>query len=630
MNKIYLILTTFFFIASVSAQDYRSLDGRNNNNIYPQWGSSGTELLTLTSNGFRDSIKAVTTNDRPNPRLISNFLCSENIKDTIDSFKLTRFFWTFMQFVEHDIQKTSFNYIEPYSVTIPSGDTVLSPGSSMLFYRTEHAPGSGTDKNNPRKYINKNTSYIDASNIYGTDSTESASLRAFVDGKLKISENNLLPWNTFSGELNDQVNGALKINKSDLTDNGKYFYAADDDINNNPQIIALQTIFIREHNRLCNNLKDSLPGLSDEEIFQRARKKIIAYIQSIVYNEWLPIQGIKLPEYQAYNPEINSGISNLFSAILSNYEYTLQNEDVLRLDEFGTELLQGNLVFRDCFYNPLIIYLTGGIEPFINGMFLTNQNNSDINFSFTPRNFICIDPEIKHIDGASYNIFMSRERGLPDYNRIRQDFGLESIGSFNNISEDKNINNNLKFLYGIIDNIDAWIGLMSERRYENSIYGETMYTILKDQYLRLRDGDRYYFENTGQFSESELNEIRNTKLSDLVRRNTTISNVPSNIFTTKIEAIEYGPEIPENNLSVYFFPNPVTDKMFIKLWLEENSDINFKVFNSNGIQLRNYFVNMNKGINYYEEIDLTGFPFGEYFLLIETPDDHGVIKLIKK
>ncbi|MEZ4908157.1 MAG: peroxidase family protein [Saprospiraceae bacterium] len=120
MNKIYLIIQFVSLAIVLNGQEYRSIDGHYNNLEHPEWGGAGTLMLTMTSNGFRDSIKSITTNDRPNPRLISNYLCAEDKIDSLDSFKLSGFFWTFMQFIEHDIQKTSFNYSEPYSISIPA------------------------------------------------------------------------------------------------------------------------------------------------------------------------------------------------------------------------------------------------------------------------------------------------------------------------------------------------------------------------------------------------------------------------------------------------------------------------------------------------------------------------------
>ena len=50
----------------------------------------------------------------------------------------------------------------------------------------------------------------------------------------------------------------------------------------------MQTLFVREHNRLAGQIAAANPGLGDEAIYQRARAMVIAEIQVITYKEWLP------------------------------------------------------------------------------------------------------------------------------------------------------------------------------------------------------------------------------------------------------------------------------------------------------------------------------------------------------
>ena len=50
-----------------------------------------------------------------------------------------------------------------------------------------------------------------------------------------------------------------------------------------------------------------------------------------------------------------------------------------------------------------------------------------------------------------------------------------------------------------------------------------MTTILKDQFERLRDGDRFWYQN--QYSGAQLDELNNLSLADVIRRNSDISNI---------------------------------------------------------------------------------------------------------
>ena len=59
--------------------------------------------------------------------------------------------------------------------------------------------------------------------------------------------------------------------------------------------------------------------------------------------------------------------------------------------------------------------------------------------------------------------------------------------------------------------------------------GRLFYKIIRNQFIYLRDGDRFWYERV--LDPHELHEVRRTRLSDIIRRNTGIRNeIPSNVF----------------------------------------------------------------------------------------------------
>ena len=67
------------------------------------------------------------------------------------------------------------------------------------------------------------------------------------------------------------------------------YFLGDSRVNEQPDLALTHTIWMREHNRLVRELSLLNPGWNDETLFQEARRIVIAEIQHITYNEWLPI-----------------------------------------------------------------------------------------------------------------------------------------------------------------------------------------------------------------------------------------------------------------------------------------------------------------------------------------------------
>jgi len=86
----------------------------------------------------------------------------------------------------------------------------------------------------------------------------------------------------------------------------------------------------------------------------------------------------------------------------------------------------------------------------------------------------------------------------------------------------------LKELYGSVDNIDLWVGGLAEKHAPGSSVGPTFQRIMADQFTRLRDGDSHWYQSI--FSGRKLGEIDGTHLSDVIRRNTALTNVQPNVF----------------------------------------------------------------------------------------------------
>lgn len=528
-------LILLLFVHASYAQDtdrYRTIDGSQNNPNHPDWGAAETQLLRATPVGYADGISAIGGIDRPNPRIISNALFDQ--PDLLnDPLLLSDFCWAFGQFIDHDFGFT-LDGSELAFIEVPKGDPDFDPaaqGQAVIpLIRSAFDPNTGRDTDNPRQHINVITAYIDGSGVYGSDEERAHWLRTFRDGKLKVSSGNLMPFNTIDGEFDsDLSHDAPEMDNATRLTN-YLFVAGDARANENPLLIALHTLFVREHNRQCDRLMKEHPDWDDEELYQHARKIVGGLIQSIVYDEWLPAIGIDLPAYSGYAPSINPQLTNTFTAAAFRLGHTLLSGAILRMDEEGNTIEAGDIGLRDAFFNVHAIIDVDGIDPYLNGMAEQTQQQFDAHLVDDVRNFLFGPPGVGGLDLASINIQRGRERGLPGYNEVRKAFGLEPYQNFRQINPDRTVSDRLLTLYKRVDNVDPWVGMLSEKAVENSLFGPTLQAILIDQFIRLRDGDRFYYLNDPVLSDTEKNWITRATFRDVIMYNTGIRLMQDNVF----------------------------------------------------------------------------------------------------
>ncbi len=83
-------------------------------------------------------------------------------------------------------------------------------------------------------------------------------------------------------------------------------------------------------------------------------------------------------------------------------------------------------------------------------------------------------------------------------------------------------------LYGDVSSLDLWVAGLAEDHLPGSSVGPTFSRIIARQFERFRDGDRYWYERI--FTGRQLAALQATRLSDVIRRNTTITKLQDNVF----------------------------------------------------------------------------------------------------
>lgn len=372
---------------------------------------------------------------------------------------------------------------------------------------------------NPRQHRNEITGYLDGSVIYGTDSTRAAALRLFQGGKLKTSEGNLPPLNTA---------GLPNANDAHRFPDDQLFLCGDVRANENVELTAIHALFVREHNQIAAAIGAANHHLNDEQIFQRARRIIIGELQVITYNEFLPalLGPNALRPYTGYDRNVNSGIATEFSAAAFRIGHTLINDDVEFLDNDGNPVRE-EMELADAFFNPEPMHEVGP-DPVLKYLATDNAREVDTMLVGDLRNFLFGPPGAGGFDLASRNMQRGRDHGLADYNSTRAAYGLPRVTSFSQITSNPDLQARLASLYGDVDSIDLWVGGLAEDHVAGSSIGPTFRRIIADQFERIRDGDRFWYSRI--FSGAQLQALQQTRLSEVIRRNTTITKIQDNAF----------------------------------------------------------------------------------------------------
>jgi len=379
--------------------------------------------------------------------------------------------------------------------------------------RYDHATGTA---GNPRQQVNSLTSFLDGSQVYGSDAVRAAALRAFTGGLLKTTDGLYLPFNV-DGLPNGGSTGA------------DFYLAGDIRVNEQLGLTAMHTLFVREHNRLAKEIAQAHPAYTDEEIYQRARQLVGAQIQAITYNEFLPALFGSFPSYGGYDPTVNPSVSNEFTTIAFRLGHTMLSEELARLNNDGSVIPEGNILLKNTFFRPDLLRSEGGIDPLLKGLSTQRMQEVDVHAIDGIVNFLFGPPGAGGLDLMALDVQRARDHGMPDYNQLRRDFGMEAVEDFDDITDDDELAAALEQMYGDIEYIDGFIGMLVEDHEHGSV-GPLLYTMLEDQFLRTRSGDRFWYENV--LSQQDIAMINNTKLSDIIKRNTDITNLQKNVFKT--------------------------------------------------------------------------------------------------
>ncbi|ROT74712.1 hypothetical protein C7M84_006774 [Penaeus vannamei] len=307
----------------------------------------------------------------------------------------------------------------------------------------------------------------------------------------------------------------------------------DSRVNKHPLLVLLHTVWMRHHNHIASRLKNINPSWNDEKLFQEARRIVGAQLQHVTYNEYLPpIFGDEISrkfklkpsknrtQTHIYGPKLNAAISAEFATAAFRFRHSQIPGHMERADNLG------DISFTEtssAYMDPFIMYTKDAMPQLLRGAVRQSATDVDLFFSRQVAGKLYKGHNMVGVDLVTDNIQRGRDHGIASYTALRNACHLSPITSFADLSGimDDEVIDTFENLYSDVEDIELYVGGLAEHPVEGGIVGPTFACILLDQFLRLKHGDRFWYEtedDNAKFTEEQLDEIYNTTLAGILCR----------------------------------------------------------------------------------------------------------------
>ncbi|XP_060845938.1 prostaglandin G/H synthase 2-like [Rhopalosiphum padi] len=226
-----------------------------------------------------------------------------------------------------------------------------------------------------------------------------------------------------------------------------------------PMLYAISTLWVREHNRVCDmlSLMSSSKG-TDEEIYKTARKVVTGQMMTIMMNEILNMHtGYAYP--LKLRPEVyHHRIQNISSS-------TTPIELVLMMAMSSLPEQFNSAPMSSMFFGNSKQVLEEGLKNTL--QFMISQPMGKIS---------------AHNDGFSTKpltktlMKLSREHAVQSFNNYRRRFGLPAYDSFFQLTKNWETADELKNLYQSVDDVELLTGVLTEGSRMGSLPTSTIMT----------------------------------------------------------------------------------------------------------------------------------------------------------
>lgn len=396
---------------------------------------------------------------RPNARTLSNVFCAQPTHVGRHA-TLRSLVWSFGQFLDHAITRVAASQHAADAIAIDvTGDAHFDPRSDGATIRSDGIAA-----------LNEITHFVDGNVLYGSDASTVMELREWSGGRLRVEDGALPPHAAGSSTARS---------------------VGDTRGNEHPVLLALHTLFVREHNTQARRLEARHADWNDECLFNAARTIVEAEFRAIVFNEFVPaLLGAPLPP-----PRFNATCSVEIAAEFAGAAYrlhTLVNEELVAYNATDGRRLDA-LALRDAFDRNEFLE-RHGVGALLLGQLRERSERFDAHLVDSLRQHLFPAHGVP-LDLAALNIERGRRLAIADFSALRHAYGLDALDSLDELGADAHVLAALRSQYASARNVDAWIGMHVEAVPRGATLPPTIAAVLADQFRRLRDCDPVYFKD---------------------------------------------------------------------------------------------------------------------------------------
>ncbi|WP_299369805.1 peroxidase family protein [uncultured Tateyamaria sp.] len=443
--------------------------------------------------------------------------------DMPNSANLSTLFTTWGQFLDHDIVLT------PES---EDAGTLAVSGMPHDIHRSEFE----LDEDGARVPVNAVTWQIDGSNVYGSTEDRAALLRAFEGGKLSVTEDASSARDLLPQASEDAVMAG------DITSANPVYLAGDIRANENPNLLSMHTLFVREHNYWAERLAERHPHWDDEQLYDGARQIVEYEMQKITYEEWLPhLIGDAVDDDASHDPDADGQMSVEFSTAAFRLGHTLVSDQIDSMDDAGAD--DGSAGLMDSFFNHTGVQ-ANGIESLIRGQLANTAQEVDAQVVDALNFFLETPDGVSGFSLPALNMARGLDHGLQSYVDTRAallgDIDPSTLApeNFSIFTSDPDTQARLAAAFDDVFQVDLWTGGLAEDPVPGTQIGPLFTAIVADQFDRTRAADETFGHLDPALGAEIIAEVEASGFADIIVRNTDVDMVQEDVFVAVERDVE--------------------------------------------------------------------------------------------